>query len=46
MERTIAWFSCFRRLTIRYDRRADIHSAFTTLAAALITMPFCLRWFC
>ena len=46
VERTIAWFSRFRRLTIRYDRRADIHEAFTTLAAALITLRFCERWFC
>lgn len=46
VERTIAWFSRFRRLTVRYDRRADIHDAFTALAAALITMRFCLRWFC
>lgn len=46
VERTIAWFSRFRRLTVRYDRRADIHTAFTTLAAALITMRFCSRWFC
>lgn len=46
VERTIAWFSRYRRLTIRYDRRADIHTAFTTLAAALITMRFCSRWFC
>jgi hypothetical protein len=26
----------FRRLTVRYERREDIHLAFTTLAAALI----------
>ena len=46
VERTIAWFSRFRRLTIRYDRRADIHEAFTTIAAALIALRFCQRWFC
>ncbi len=46
VERTIAWFSRFRRLTVRYDRRADTHGALTTLAAALITMRFCMRWFC
>ena len=46
VERTIARFSRFRRLTVRYDRRANIHDAFTTLAAALITLRFCQRWFC
>ena len=46
VERTLAWFSQFRRLAIRYERRADIHLAFTTLAAALITWRFVKRWFC
>jgi transposase len=36
VERTFAWFARFRRLATRYERRADIHQAFTTLAAALI----------
>lgn len=45
-ERTIAWFSRFRRLTIRYERRADIHTAFTTIAAAIITLRFCHKAFC
>ena len=39
VERTFAWLARYRRLTIRYERRADIHLAFTTLACALI----CLR---
>jgi transposase len=39
VERSFAWFSRFRRLAVRYERRADIHLAFTTLAAAII----CLR---
>lgn len=38
VERTFAWMARFRRLAIRYDRRADIHLAFTTLAAALICL--------
>lgn len=46
VERTIAWFSRVRRLTVRYDRRAEIHTAFTTLAAAIITMRYCSKWFC
>ncbi len=36
IERTLAWLSRSRRLTIRYERRADIHQAFLTLGWALI----------
>ena len=36
VERTLGWLARFRRLTIRYERRLDIHLAFTTLACALI----------
>ena len=36
VERTLAWLNRFRRLTIRYERRADIHRAFLTLGCALI----------
>lgn len=36
IERTLAWLSRYRRLTIRYERRLDIHEAFVTLACALI----------
>jgi transposase len=36
IERTLAWFSRFRRLSVRYERRADIHQAFLSLAASLI----------
>jgi IS5 family transposase len=36
VERTLAWLNRFRRLTIRYERREDIHLAFTTLGCALI----------
>jgi transposase len=43
-ERTLAWFDRFRRLTVRYERRADIHLAFTTLAAALITFNQLIRF--
>jgi len=38
VERTHAWFNRFRRLSIRYERRADISKAFTSLAASLITL--------
>ena len=36
VERTFAWLNQFRRLTIRYERRRDIHEAFTLLGCALI----------
>jgi IS5 family transposase len=39
VERMLVWLARFRRLTIRYERRADIHLALATLACALI----CLR---
>ena len=45
VERTFAWFSQFRRLSIRYERRADIHVAFTKLATAIIRMNQ-IRRFC
>jgi transposase len=38
IERTFAWLSRFRRLTMRYERRADIHQAFLTLGCALICL--------
>jgi len=39
VERTLAWPNRFRRPTVRYERRADIHQAFLLLACSLI----CLR---
>jgi len=36
VERTLAWLSRFRWLTVRYERRADIHHAFLTLGCSLI----------
>ena len=36
VERTLAWLARFRRHAIRYERRADLHLAFTTLACVLI----------
>ena len=36
VERTISWFHQFRRLRVRYERRADIPEAFLSLAGALI----------
>jgi transposase len=39
VERTLSWLNRFRRLKVRYERRADIHLAFLQLGCALI----CLR---
>jgi transposase len=36
IERTLAWLNRYRRLTVRYERRADIHQAFLTLGCCLI----------
>jgi hypothetical protein len=36
VERTLAWLNQFRRLRVHYDKRADIHKAFLSLACALI----------
>lgn len=36
IERTISWLHQFRRLRVRYDRRADIHEAFVSLACSMI----------
>jgi len=39
VERTVSWLHGFRRLRLRWERRADIHHAFLTLAACII----CIR---
>jgi len=36
VERTHSWLHNFRRLRIRFDRRADIHEAFLKLACSLV----------
>jgi hypothetical protein len=33
VERTLAWFSRFRRLRVRHERRTDIHQAFLVSAS-------------
>ena len=38
VERTFAWLNRFRRLSVRYERRLDIHMAFTVLGCALICL--------
>lgn len=42
VERTLAWLARFRRLTVRYERRSDIHQGFLSLACCLICLQ-CLR---
>lgn len=36
VERTMAWLAQMRRLTVRYERRADIHQAFLSLGCSLL----------
>lgn len=36
VERTIAWLHQYRRLRVRYERRADIHEAFLSIGCCLI----------
>jgi transposase len=38
VERTLSWLGKYRRLTIRYERRVDIHEAFLLLGCALICL--------
>lgn len=40
VERTLSWLNRFRRLTVRYERRDDIHQAFLSLGCALICWRF------
>ena len=46
VERTISWLHQFRRLRIRYERRADIHQAFLTIACVLICHRCINKSFC
>jgi transposase len=36
VERTLSWLNRYRRLKVRYERRADVHQAFLDLGCALI----------
>jgi transposase len=42
VERTFAWLHQFKRLLVRYDRRAEIHEAFLAIACCLV----CFRRLC
>jgi IS5 family transposase len=38
VERSLAWLAKYRKLTIRYERKPEIHVAFLTLACALLCL--------
>ena len=40
VERTLAWLHRFRRLNMRYERRACVHEAFLMLGCSLICWNF------
>ena len=44
VERTLAWLPQWRRLRVRYERRADIHEAFLTLGCALICWRYLVQF--
>ena len=46
VERTLSWAHQNRRLRIRYEKRADIHQAFLTLACIKICASALFAWFC
>lgn len=45
VERTGAWLNRYRRLKVRYERRADIHQAFLELSCALICWNYLQQGF-
>ncbi len=46
VERTLSWLHQFRRLRVRYERRADIHEAFMTLCCVIICWRTLRNSFC
>ena len=36
VERTLSWLNRYRRLKVRYERRADVHQGVLELGCALI----------
>jgi transposase len=44
VERTLAWLGQYRRLTIRYERRDDIHQAFLSLGCSLLCLKAVQRY--
>ena len=45
VERDFAWLNQYKRLAVRYERRADIHEAFVHLGCSLICLN-ALQWPC
>jgi transposase len=43
VERSLSWLHQFRRRRVRWERRADMHEAFLSLACILITCDFAAR---
>lgn len=46
VERTISWLHQFRRLRVRYERRADIHLAFLKIGCIVICHRYLKSSFC
>jgi transposase len=46
VERTHSWLNRYKRLKVRYERRADIHEAFLKLGCALICWKLLEHGFC
>jgi transposase len=44
VERTLAWLGQFRRLTVRYERREEIHQAFHALGCSLLCFTAVQRY--
>jgi len=40
VEYTLAWMARYRRLAVRYKRRANIHEAFLHLGSSLICLNY------
>jgi transposase len=40
VERTFAWLHFFRRLRLRWERRAELHEAFLDLGCAVICQRY------
>jgi hypothetical protein len=43
---TLAWLARYRRLSIRYERRADIHEAILHLGCSLVCLNYLSGGFC
>ncbi len=46
VERTLSWLHQFRRLRVRYERRADIHEAFMALGCVIMCWRTLQNEFC